>query len=57
MPMELAKHYLAELLDGLEYLHGKNIIHRDLKPENILVSEDWHLKIVGIFTFIRYRLT
>ncbi len=45
-PFALAQHYIAEIVNVLEYLHNEGIVHGDLKPENILLSEDYHLKLV-----------
>ncbi|XP_060603132.1 mitogen-activated protein kinase kinase kinase 1-like [Ruditapes philippinarum] len=46
LPEDYIKHYLVQILDGMEYLHSVNILHRDLKGENLLLSEDlYDLKI------------
>lgn len=42
---DCSKHYTAEIVKALEYLHGLNIVHRDLKPENILLNEEMHIQI------------
>ena len=31
---------VADILDGIAFLHNKGIVHRDLKPENILMFGD-----------------
>ena len=37
----------AQLLDGLEAIHGSNLVHRDIKLENIMLSgDDYNLKYV-----------
>lgn len=45
MPLFQAHRYFLQLLDGLEYLHGKGVIHKDIKPGNLLVTLDDTLKI------------
>lgn len=43
------KNLLADLCDGLNYMHKHGIIHCDLKPENILVTaSDCRAKIIDI---------
>lgn len=44
-PENLARHYVAELVHALGYLHTNGIVHRDLKPDNLLIGADGHLKL------------
>jgi serine/threonine-protein kinase RIM15 len=46
LPIEEVRHILAEIIVGLEALHGKGIVHRDLKLENLLISATKHVKFV-----------
>jgi serine/threonine protein kinase len=43
----VAAKYLAQMLDGIEYLHSEGVCHRDLKPENLLLDgESLDIKII-----------
>jgi 3-phosphoinositide dependent protein kinase-1 len=43
---ELTKFLSAEIINILQYIHGKGICHRDLKPSNLLIDDNYHLKLV-----------
>ena len=33
------RHIFHDILDDLEFLHGKGVIHRDIKPSNVLLND------------------
>ncbi|KAG2457849.1 uncharacterized serine/threonine-protein kinase SBK3 [Polypterus senegalus] len=37
VPETCARKVLVQLIQALDFLHGKGLVHRDVKPENILV--------------------
>ena len=46
----LARFYMAEAINALEYLHNCGIVHRDIKPENMMVCSNGRLKLVDFGT-------
>lgn len=43
--------FLAQLAEGLSFLHEKNFIHRDLKPANVLLSENSENAVLKLADF------
>ena len=39
LPEPVARNYLRQTLQGLQYLHSKDTVHLDIKPANILVDD------------------
>ena len=51
-----AKHYMAELIVGLKFLHAERIAHRDIKPDNILIDINGRIRISDFNVSLRVPL-
>ncbi|KAJ8596394.1 kinase-like protein [Rhizopogon salebrosus TDB-379] len=50
LSLPCSRYYAAQIVDALQYMHGKDVIHRDLKPENVLLDGDFRIKITDFGT-------
>lgn len=55
-PLSRAKHYMAELIVGLKFLHSERIAHRDIKPDNLLIDVNGRLRISDFNVSLRVPL-
>jgi cyclin-dependent kinase len=39
------RHFMRQLLEGIDFCHQRSVLHRDLKPQNLLISNDKELKL------------
>lgn len=47
---ECTRHFGAQILDAIKYMHDNGVIHRDLKPENILLDDKMRIQITDFGT-------
>lgn len=43
---ELAKIYMAQMVNVLEYLQLNYVVHRDLKPMNLMLDSNCNIKLI-----------
>ncbi|KAL6277996.1 hypothetical protein ACE6H2_021597 [Prunus campanulata] len=51
VPEAIAKHFMQQLVAGLQMLRDNNLIHRDLKPQNLLLSTNDNNSVLKIADF------
>ncbi|KAL6451005.1 PKH2 Serine/threonine-protein kinase PKH2 [Candida maltosa Xu316] len=47
---DATRHFGAQILDAIKYMHDNGVIHRDLKPENILLDDKMRIQITDFGT-------
>lgn len=55
--MYTTQFYIAEIIEGIEYLHSKKIVHRDLKPESKqMLSANKHSLAVYFLLYFPFQM-
>lgn len=47
---DCVRHFGAQILDAIKYMHDNGVIHRDIKPENILLDDKMRIQITDFGT-------
>jgi len=50
----VARYFMNQIIEAMQYIQDNKVVHGDLKPENILVNDKFEIKITD-FGFATYQ--
>ena len=53
----LARIYMAQLVNTVEYMQSMEMVHRDLQPANIMIDNEFNIKIIDFSEAMNVDLT